>query len=35
MVPEDREWEVLSDTWRREMTVRPPSYIPRWTDIHV
>jgi cation transport protein ChaC len=35
MVPEDREWEVLSDTWRREMTVRPPSYIPRWIDVHV
>ena len=35
MVPEDREWEVLSDTWRREMTVRPPSYIPRWIDVQV
>jgi cation transport protein ChaC len=35
MVPEDREWEVLSDTWRREMTVLPPSYIPRWIDVQV
>ena len=35
MVPEEREWEVLSDTWRREMTVRPPSYTPRWIDVHV
>jgi glutathione-specific gamma-glutamylcyclotransferase len=35
MVPEDREWEVLSDLWRREMTVRPPSYIPRWIDVEV
>jgi cation transport protein ChaC len=32
MVPEGREWEILSDVWRREMTVRPPSYIPRWID---
>jgi glutathione-specific gamma-glutamylcyclotransferase len=35
MVPGDREWEVLSDTWRREMTVRPPSYIPRWIEVQV
>jgi cation transport protein ChaC len=35
MVPEGREWEILSDTWRREMTVRPPSYIPRWIDVQV
>jgi cation transport protein ChaC len=35
IVPEDREWEVLSDTWRREMTVLPPSYIPRWIDVQV
>jgi glutathione-specific gamma-glutamylcyclotransferase len=33
MGPEDQEWEVLSDLWRREMTVRPPSYIPRWIDV--
>ena len=35
MVPENREWVVLSDVWRREMTVRPPSYIPRWIDVEV
>ena len=35
MVPEDREWAILSDVWRREMTVRPPSYIPRWIDVEV
>jgi cation transport protein ChaC len=35
IVPEDREWEILSATWRREMTVRPPSYIPRWIDVQV
>ncbi len=23
LVPEDREWEVSSDVWRREMTARP------------
>jgi cation transport protein ChaC len=35
IVPENREWEILSDVWRREMTVRPPSYIPRWIDVEV
>lgn len=35
MVPEDGEWAILSDVWRREMTVRPPSYIPRWIDVEV
>jgi cation transport protein ChaC len=35
MVPEDNEWGILSDTWRREMTVRPPSYIPRWIDVRI
>lgn len=35
IVPEDRAWEILSDVWRREMTVRPPSYIPRWIDVTV
>jgi cation transport protein ChaC len=35
MVPEGREWEILSDLWRREMTVRPPSYIPRWIGVQV
>ena len=35
MVPEGREWEVLSDLWRREMTVRPPSYVPRWIEVRV
>lgn len=35
MVPEDREWAVLSEVWRREMTVRPPSYIPRWIEVAV
>jgi glutathione-specific gamma-glutamylcyclotransferase len=33
MIPQDREWEILSDLWRREMTVIPPSYIPRWIGI--
>jgi len=35
IVPEDREWEVLSQVWRREMTVLPPSYIPRWIKVQV
>lgn len=35
IVPEGREWEILSDVWRREMTVRPPSYIPRWIEVEV
>ena len=35
LVPEECEWEILSDVWRREMTVRPPSYIPRWIEVEV
>lgn len=35
MIPADREWDILSDVWRREMTVLPPSYIPRWIDVDV
>jgi cation transport protein ChaC len=35
MVPEGREWTILSDVWRREMTVRPASYIPRWIEVEV
>jgi cation transport protein ChaC len=35
IIPARREWEILSATWRREMTVRPPSYIPRWIDVHL
>lgn len=35
MVPEDREHAVLGELWRREMTVRPPSYIPRWIEVAV
>ena len=25
----------LRKLWRREMTVRPPSYVPRWIDVEV
>lgn len=35
MIPQNREWEILSDMWRREMTVIPPSYIPRWIEVLV
>jgi cation transport protein ChaC len=35
MVPVDREWPILSDVWRREMTVRPPGNLPRWIDVQV
>ncbi|NJM29724.1 MAG: gamma-glutamylcyclotransferase [Rhizobiales bacterium] len=28
-----REWEDLSVLWRREMTVRPPSNLPRWIEV--
>lgn len=35
MMAEDREWAILSDVWRREMTVRPPSYILRWIEVQV
>ena len=33
IVPPDREDEILSDLWRREMTVRPPQNLPRWIDV--
>jgi glutathione-specific gamma-glutamylcyclotransferase len=32
-VPAESEWETLSQVWRREMTVRPPSNYPRWIDV--
>lgn len=32
VVPPTREWEVLSDLWRREMTVYPPGNLPRWIE---
>jgi len=35
VVPPDREWAVLADLWRREMTARPPSNCPRWIDVEV
>ncbi len=35
IVPEERTWEILSDVWRREMTVIPPSYVPRWIDVEM
>lgn len=35
MVPEGLDWAILSDVWRREMTVRPPSHVPRWIDVQV
>lgn len=35
IVPDGREREILSDLWRREMTVMPPSYIPRWIEVRV
>jgi glutathione-specific gamma-glutamylcyclotransferase len=35
IVPSDREWQVLGDLWRREMTVRPPGNYPRWIDVEV
>lgn len=33
IVPEGQEWPVLGAMLRREMTVRPPSYIPRWIEV--
>ena len=33
IVPREAEWEVLSDLWRREMTVRPPGNLPRWIEV--
>lgn len=35
IVPAAREREILGDTWRREMTVLPPSYVPRWIEVEV
>jgi glutathione-specific gamma-glutamylcyclotransferase len=32
-VPSEKEWETLSQLWRREMTVRPPGNYPRWVDV--
>lgn len=32
-VPPDKEWETLSQLWRREMTVRPPGNYPRWIEV--
>jgi cation transport protein ChaC len=34
-VPPEREWDILRDLWRREMTVRPPGNLPRWIDVEV
>lgn len=33
MVSEGREWDILSDMWRREMTVWPSGNIPSWIDV--
>ncbi len=33
LISSEAEWAVLSDLWRREMTVRPPSNYPRWIDV--
>lgn len=32
-VEPSREWADLSALWRREMTVNPPSNLPRWIDV--
>ena len=32
-VRQDRTWEDLSVLWRREMTNKPPSNLPRWIDV--
>lgn len=32
-VPGDKEWDTLSQVWRREMTVRPPGNYPRWIEV--
>lgn len=29
------EWADLSKLWRREMTFKPPSNLPRWIDVEV
>jgi len=33
VIPPEREWDILADLWRREMTVRPPGNCPRWIDV--
>lgn len=33
IVPPEREWDILSDVWRREMSVRPPGNRPLWIDV--
>jgi glutathione-specific gamma-glutamylcyclotransferase len=35
IVPRDQEWQILSELWRREMTVRPPGNYPRWLEVDV
>ncbi len=35
IVPEAEEPAILADLWRREMSVRPPSYTPRWIDLQI
>lgn len=32
-VPPDDEWQILSQLWRREMTVRPPGNYPQWIEV--
>lgn len=32
-ITEGAEWETLSALWRREMTIRPPSNLPRWIEV--
>lgn len=33
VVPSTREWEVLSDLWRREMKAYPPGNLPPWIEV--
>lgn len=33
MIAEGQEWNILSEMWRREMTVWPSGNIPRWIDV--
>ncbi len=33
IIPLEREWEILADLWRREMSVRPPGNCPHWIDV--
>jgi cation transport protein ChaC len=35
LVPEGQEWEILSALWRREMTVFPPTNLPRWIEVEI